>query len=168
MEKSNIFDLTTLVGTHADQEIKHNIISADEQKKLLMNYTEVPRDKWTTMPLNSHIRYSRKDGNFRKGGFIKNIWASVGDEKTCIQLASNLGYKATQWNIYLDDINIIWKKIDHSEEKPIIIDTKQKDDMEYLLRSVDQLKIDVTKLANEQSRIINVLKKIVNNRKPVR
>jgi hypothetical protein len=173
-DDSNIFDLTALVGIQNEQELKKtvNAVSIDDQTKMLQNYNEVDRDQWDKIHPSSHVRYLRKDGLFRRGGFIKNSWVGLygtSKGKKCLQLSSSPSYKSTKWTICLDDIEKIWKRNPTSVttcEKNIIspeLNTtiqSNKESVEYLVRSVEQLKIDISKINNEQTRIINLIKKL--------
>ena len=172
---TNMFDLTSIINMQNEQEIKQaeHTISADDQQKLLQNYEEVELDKWPDIQPSSHIRYLRKDGAFRRGGFVRNVWAGLYGNtkgKKCLQLSSSQNYKSTKWTVCLDDIEKIWKKkeIIASVEKNIISpevhNTIQasKESIEYLTRTVDQLKIEISKINNEQTRMVNLIKKLYN------
>jgi hypothetical protein len=175
-DDTNIFDLTALAGMQNEQEIKKtiNTVTMDEQTKMLQNYHDVKNADWETIPQSSHIRYLRKDGSFRRGGFVKNSWIGLygnSKGKKCLQLSSSPGYKSTMWTICLDDIEKIWQKnptVATAGEKNIIspeMNTtiqSNKESVEYLVRSVDQLKIDMSKITNEQTRIVNLIKKLHN------
>ena len=112
---TNIFDLTVLSGIQNEQELKKNIniVSLEDQAKLLTDYNAVNIADWTSIPKGDHIRYLRKDGSFRRGGFVLNVWVGTygtSKDKTCIQLSSSPYYKSTKWNVCIDDIDKIWKK----------------------------------------------------------
>jgi hypothetical protein len=171
----NMFDLSAFVGTQNDHEVKQAAgTTPEEQEKMLRNYTEVDKATWAAIPMDSHIRYLRKDGAFRRGGFVKNSWvgtygASAG--KKCLQLSAAQSYKSTKWTVCLDDIEKIWKLNSAGSSagekniiSPEILTTVQtnKENIEYLMRAVEQLKIDMAKITNEQTRIINLIKKLHN------
>jgi len=166
----NIFDLTAIVGIQNEEEIKKKsaLITEDEQKKLLIEYVEVNKEEWSAIPNNTHIRYLRKDGAFRRGGFIKNSWigaSGISKDKKCLQLAGTMNFKASKWTICLDDIEKIWKKNRNEPDQKNIIDMQNivktnAETNEYLVKSVEQLKIDVVHLSNEQKRIVNLIRKI--------
>lgn len=166
----NIFDLSALAGIQNEEEIKKDstIITPDDQEKLLKDYTEIKKEEWSEIPTNTHIRYLRKDGAFRRGGFVKNSWIGLhgaSKDKKCLQLTSNMSYKSSKWTVCLDDLEKIWQK-KQAEQKNIISNEIQNtiksnaETNEYLVRSVEQLKIDVAHLNNEQKRIINLIKKL--------
>ena len=168
----NIFDLSALALKN-EEEVKKNVaavITEDEQKKLLMGYEEVPNQKWESLINNIHIRYLRKDGIFRRGGFVKNTWVGLhgnSQGKKCIQLSSNINYNSNKWTICFDDIDKIWQKIsmqtnqvDSTEMQNSV--KKNNESIDFLLKSVEKLNIDIARLSNEQQRIINLIKKLHN------
>lgn len=173
-DDTNIFDLAALAGIQNEQELKKtvNTVTVDEQAKMLQNYDDVDHNEWAAIPPSSHIRYLRKDGAFRRGGFVKNSWVGLygaSKGKKCLQLSSTQSYKSTKWTICLDDIEKIWRKNPNlvaTGEKNIISPElnstiqANKESVEYLIRVVDQLKIDISKINNEQTRIINLIKKL--------
>lgn len=173
--ETNIFDLTALVGIQNEQEIKKKTsgVTPEEQEKMLKNYSEINKSEWESIPIFTHIRYLRKDGAFRTGGFVKNSWVGLygpSKGKKCLQLAAGQDYKSTKWTICLNDIEKIWQKnndVGASSDKNLSTEIKNniqsnKENMEYLLRTVEQNKIDIAKIINEQTRIINLIKKLHN------
>lgn len=170
-DTENIFDLSKLVGVRNEEQLKqkNNTITIDEQNKLLNGYVEVNTDDWDTIPKNTHVRYLRKDGNFRRGGFIKNMWVdaySVHKGKKCIQLSASTQYNAAKWVVCHDDLDKIWKRIDSEKNISAPVDISgiqtNAESIEYLTKSVEQLKINISRLNNEQTRIINLIKKLHN------
>jgi hypothetical protein len=178
-EPENIFDLTKLAPFELDVELKKasTIINIDEQTKLLNGFVEISREKWDNLKFNDHIRYLRVDGTFRKGGFFKNSWIGTYGKnkgKNCVQLGSNKSIKSTSWSLCFDDINKIWKNenitgaatsnVNNNSEKNIdsglknTVDTLQ-ETVQYMSKSIEQLKIDMLKINNEQKRIINLIMK---------
>jgi hypothetical protein len=175
--KENIFDLTKLVGIQHEEQIKKesNVITPDEQNKMTMGYTEVSQSEWESIPKGAHIRYLRKDGNFRTGGYVRNVWINaygVNKGRKCVQLASALGYKAKTWTVCFDDVDKIWKQTESENQfgQPMQqmanVDVSgiktNAESIEYLTKSMDQMKITMTKLHNEQTRIVNLIKKLHN------
>ena len=178
-ESDNIFDLTKLVSLENEEqvEIEKNIINEEEREKLLKNYTEVERGNWEQIQKNTHIRYLRNDGLFRRGGFIKNIWINsygANQGNKCIQLASTMTYKAQKWTVSINDINKIWKKNDNellqttdntnllTKKINLLSENveKNKDNVDYLLKVTEQLKVSLKQTQNDQQRIMNLVKQI--------
>lgn len=173
-DDANIFDLTALVGIQNEQEVKKkdNTITPEAREKMLQNYSELNNTEWESIPILKHIRYLRKDGAFRMGGIVKNLFIGLygtSKGKKCIQLASSPDYKSTKWTICLNDIEKIWQKNNDtgSSDTNLSPEIKNKiqsnnESIEYLLRTVEQNKIDIAKIVNEQTRIINLIKKLHN------
>ena len=181
--KENIFDLSKLAPIELDHEIQKTatIITVDDQVKLLEGFEEMPKANWTQLKLNDFIRYLRKDGSFRRGGYFKNSWTGTFGKhngKECIQLSSSRSFKGNSWSICHDDIDKIWKRADkivastktneasgettNATINPEILETinKNQESLEYLSKSMEQVKIDMLKINNEQKRIINLIKKL--------
>jgi hypothetical protein len=86
--------------------------TSEQIKKLLNGYIEVPRTSWGKIPLNSHIRYLKKDGTFARGGFVINHWLNK-DGTPFIHLANNFkknaqGYKT--WPMAHENVSKLFKK----------------------------------------------------------
>jgi hypothetical protein len=174
----DIFDLTKLVSMENEEQIKieKNLINDEDRVKLLQDYVEVNPDDWDKIPKNIHIRYLRNDGLFRRGGFVKNFWVTTYGNykgKKCVQLAASMAYRSKKWTVPLNDINKIWKK--HNSELNQINDDvemvkkvtevenkleKATETIDYLLQSVEQLKISLKQSQNDQQRIMNLIKQI--------
>jgi hypothetical protein len=168
--KSNIYDLSTLADIENDIEIKKKENTKIDRDKLLIGYDEVPQVEWESLTKGVHIRYLRKNGFFRKGGFIKDVWIGLSGEnkgKNVIRLCNNMSYKAVIWTITFDQIDKIWKKKINiytmpSDNKGVI--DSNKESIEYLTTRLDQFAIDISKINNEQQRIVNLIKKLHNIR----
>ena len=154
----NPFDLTKLISTDKIIEkkiYKPNIISDEEKTKLLENYEKVPHDKWLQLQQGAHIRYLRKDGDMRKGGFIKYT-----DPSGSFIYIVNTPYESATtkgWRINLDTIDTIWaiktnipKNINNIDEKIANIE----DD-------IRQLKLEIQRVTNQQKRIIQLIARTI-------
>jgi len=168
--KPNIYDLSALANVENDIEIKKKENSKMDREQLLKGYDEVPQSEWKSLAYGIHIRYLRKDGLFRKGGFVKNTWVGltgVNKGKNVIQMCNNMSYKAVKWVISLDKLDKIWKKKNNMYTMPVdnkgVIDSN-KESIEYLRTKVDQFSVDIAKINNEQQRIVNLIKKLHNIR----
>jgi hypothetical protein len=161
---SKIFDLKLLAGSSSnDIEIKKNTlteINKEDQNTLLIGYELVDKNEWKNLQQATHIRYLRKDGLFRKGGYIKAIWNT--DNNIRIDLVTNFNYNAISWSIYSNNVEKIWKKtsenIEHSIINNDLIELKEKiDDLDEITKI---LKIEIQKIINEQKRLIELIRKI--------
>lgn len=45
--------------------------TSDKIQEMLENYNEIPKSEWLNLPIGSHIRYMKKSGDFKPGGFIR-------------------------------------------------------------------------------------------------
>jgi hypothetical protein len=163
IKKENMFDLTKLaISTEKQPEIKPSYekkITLEEQTKLLKDYIELSKDKWSNINVGDHIRYLRKDGSFRRGGFFKSSWVvqqGKNEGKTFIQLSSSL-YNGKTWAVIDADLDKIYIK---NNKQNLSTNITKNESIEYLNKSVEQLKIDMLKCMNEQKRIINLIKKL--------
>jgi len=168
-KKENIFDLTKLAPIEINHEIQKasTIISVDEQTKLLQGFSEIHHDDWKNLKLYDYVRYLRKDGAFRRGGYFKNSWVgSYGKNKgnLCIQLASKKNFNSATWVVCFNDIDKMWKNEDinetHAEKKNNIDTNEIQETIQFMSKAIEQLKIDLLKMNNEQKRIINLIKKL--------
>jgi hypothetical protein len=176
-KNENIFDLTKLIPIEKEEEIKksYSVITESDREKLLAGYTELEESDWCNIAMHSHVRYLRKDGAFRRGGYVKGHWiGTYGPKKgkNCIQMINNLsGYKPTTWNVCVADIAKIWiredapKNIDNTgininNAHSSSTNNEQSESIEFLTKQMEQLKIDMTRMNNEQKRIINLIKKL--------
>jgi hypothetical protein len=183
-KKENIFDLSKLAPIELDHEIQKSssIITIDEQVKLLVGFNELPKSDWGTLKMNDFIRYLRKDGSFRRGGYFKNAWSGTygkNNGKECIQLSSSKSFKGNTWSVCHDDIDKIWKNANTQIKGASVNNTsnngqesknidpeilknisKNQESIEYMTKSMEQIKIDILKINNEQKRIINLIKKL--------
>jgi len=161
--KKNIFDLHALANEVKEIEVsKSNVIGPGEQEKLLENYAEVPKDKWEKIPVGSHVRYLRKDGGFRSGGFIQSMWSKImGDQQMSYFQLGKYQNSKKNWKLPLISVDKLWVSNVGIENPKIKEDiSANAEDLEYLKSAVEQLKADMSKMNNEQNRILNLIKKL--------
>jgi hypothetical protein len=175
----NIFDLSktmsvdsinkTLPSNTYQKNNQKNIITNEEQEQLLEDYEEVRRESWETLPVGIHIRYLRKDGTFRRGGYVisvVNVMSGVNKNNKMIQLSSNKSPYAKSWSTNLEHVQKIWKTKLNSDDGVNRINEsvskETKESIEYLTKNMDQIKIEIAKINNEQQRIVNLIKKLHN------
>lgn len=170
-KKENIFDLTK-VPIKAEQDVeKPNLNANIEIQELTKGFVEISLEEWDCFKYNDFIRYLRKDGAFRKGGYFKNSWVGnygKTNGKKCIQLSSLPTFDGKTWQICQSDISKIWKKkvIDEQCGSDQKINNQMinenKESIQFLTKSVEQIKTDILRINNEQKRIINLIKKLHN------
>lgn len=105
----NEFDLRRLVQRADDSTFevrrpRHNM------EQLLRGYQEVPQADWHNLPKSAHIRYLRKDGQFKPGGYIYSIDVRADQSGEHIYLALSWSRTARfpKFCINLDTIDKIW------------------------------------------------------------
>lgn len=163
MSKENIYDLDAIVGKNEDVEVKRAtpaIITDDDMDELLVGYKLLPNSEWKTLKHYNHIRYQRKDGTFRKGGYIKNIWMNTDTNKIKMELAGNLNYGARTWTINLQYIEKIWLKIDAVSAPALTDMTEMNEKIEKLEQVCASLTKEIVRMNNEQKRVLTLIKKI--------
>jgi hypothetical protein len=162
MSKENIYDLDAIVGKNSDVEVKRaspTIMTDADINELLVGYTLVPNSEWKSLKHYNHIRYQRKDGSFRNGGYIKNIWLNTDTNKIKIEIATNLSHGAYSWSIGLQNIEKIWRKNDMAA--PDQFDASElTDKIEKLEQVCESLTREIVRMNNEQKRVLTLIKKI--------
>jgi hypothetical protein len=170
---NNPFDLTTMIS----KEVKTSnepysykpgseSYSDTQISDLLKNYEEVPKETWGTLPISVHVRYTKNDGTFKRGGYVVNQYVSNKNEtkgSKMLRLKSNLTASSKEWTINLDGIDTLYQnklfKSKTSSDDGIGCIKKTTDGLQ---NQVEQLSIEVSRLANEQKRIIALIKKLHN------
>lgn len=120
-----------------------------DKEKLLKDYIEVPYEQWAGIKKQSFIRYERKDGTFRKGGYVNSIWKSksVGKSGTLYMKLSNRPYRGAVWVLNLDEVTKIWKS---GVETPASNQEKE----------IAELKKTIESMKQKQKDIIAVIKRL--------
>lgn len=166
----NIYDLSKIGGQIDDIKVDANTSKYD-QDALLVGYTLVPPDKWSNVSSGSHIRYLRKDGEFRKGGIVTAVYATKdteGNDTIKFDLISNYGPTAVKWSIYKGSIEKIWAKEENRSVSPVAsprVNTDVSDmkkDMVFCRNAIEDLRKEIQKITNEQMRTIVLIKKLHN------
>lgn len=168
-----MFDLKSLVkgGIKPQTPYVHvysaGVNSDSEKATLLENYVEVDESEWDKIPVNTHIRYENKDGEFKRGGFISNHYVSNKDETKghkMIRLRSTSTKGGKEWSIDVTTkTSRVWKTGKY-KHKPAVADVAgdlvKKTDS--LAAQLEQLRIELAHLSNEQKRTIALIKKLHN------
>jgi hypothetical protein len=154
MSSDNPFDLTKLISTNKlieKQKYKPEVYTTEEQQEMLKNYIKVPREKWLVLPIGINIRYIRKDGEMRKGGYIQYI--DPNGEFMSIS-AINVS-NGKHWRLPLNGVAEIWKFTSNKppNETPTISNDIQ-EVISSLKEEIRQLKIEIQRVMNQQKRII--------------
>jgi hypothetical protein len=180
---SNIFDITKLAPQRSqDIQVASTIpkerrtstaqsVDPEEQARLLQNYVLVEQTQWLQLPKGQHIRYKRRDGKFRKGGFV----VQVIPEENKIQLINNNKPQRDPpiyWSIKLKEIEKIWKKntglrseeiyscASNSNNSQYIQEFKEK--LEYLQNDIKKINIELQNIRNEHVKVVNIIRKLTN------
>ncbi len=157
---NNIFDLSKIAAPSYDVENKYN--REINQESLLEGYEPVDRKDWRYIINGSHIRYLRKDGSFRKGGIVNEVWISKdssGNDVIRINISANYGDK--KWSINDAGIEKRWVK-KNSQHIMVNNYSELREDVENCKESIKQLSIQIQKINSEQMRIVNLIKKLHN------
>jgi hypothetical protein len=81
------------------------------ENSMLDGYVNMNRNSWTNIPIGTHIRYKRKTGEIRRGGFIKSIKQSR-DRGFIYELENDKINRNTPnyklFVVYLDDISNVY------------------------------------------------------------
>jgi hypothetical protein len=159
MTSENIYDLSAIIGKNEDVEVKRQTISDGDIDTYLIGYTQVPNSEWKNLKYYDHIRYLRKDGSFRRGGYIKNIWLAPDEGKIRLELSSGTGYGSRSWNLGLQSVEKIWRK-DGAAESATVDLTEINTKIENLEQVCANLTKEIVRMNNEQKRVLTIIKKI--------
>lgn len=108
LQLAEVFDMASLSGPSNDVEIKpKRPVDIDA---IIADSELVPPSEWKNIPIGSKIMYLKKDGEFRKGGIVQNIWAGTDNNSIKIDITAGYGVKAIYWTIRCEKIDKIWIK----------------------------------------------------------
>ena len=89
------------------------------ENSILDGYVNINRNSWTNIPIGTHIRYKRKTGEIRRGGFIKSIKQSR-DRGFIYELENDKINRNTPnyklFVVYLDDISNVYVRSSQSSQ----------------------------------------------------
>jgi CRISPR/Cas system-associated endoribonuclease Cas2 len=103
-----------------------------------------------------------KDGAFRKGGVVQNVWLQKdkdGQEVVKIEVLAGYGPKTTKWSITNTKVEKIWVKEGLQRIQTNTGVSELKEDIEYCKASIQQLKKEIQKINNDQARLIEIVRK---------
>jgi hypothetical protein len=169
---SNMFDLKKLIPGGAKPSVPYvhtyssGVNSDSEKAALLTNYVSVDKENWEKIAPGTHIRYENSDGEFKRGGFIARHYVSVKEENAghkLIRMRSTPAKGGKEWSIDLANVSQIWKN-SKFEPKPsqsdVVGGIQTKTDS--LAAQIEQLRVELAHLSNEQKRTIALIKKLHN------
>jgi len=87
--------------------------TAVEISQRLDGYLAIPRSLWPKIPKCSHIRYVKKDGSFKPGGFVHNFTIKD-DGRKILQLKNSFDNKKAnfaEWPLDLSTVKALYKKV---------------------------------------------------------
>jgi len=168
-KKENPFDLTKLLGEFKPSapftyQSSGGAYSDSQIKDLLENYKEVPGEDRGSMITGIHVRYRKNDGSFKRGGYVVRNYVSNKEGSKgaqMLRLKSSLGSNAKEWSVNLANVQDLWETTKF-QPKPTVetVAGGMKQTTDGLKNRVEQLSIEVSHLANEQKRIIALIKKL--------
>jgi len=166
-----------LYATHKKPSYKK--LSDGEITEYLKDSILIPPEEWAKLAVGSNISYYKKDNNFIKSGFIKNIYTkddtTTGSSNVFILYGTKLNtynndkyYK--EFTVNTSNIKELYKKIDQSailEYK--IIKKNIANSMNTFLEKFNQIENElnsindkILKLENNHIKTINFIKKLHN------
>jgi hypothetical protein len=77
---------------------------------MLDNYVEVSKTEWANLPKGTHIRYMKKNGEFKPGGFVQNTYLLNGKQTIHCENGNDPKEKGyAKWPVVLENISHIWR-----------------------------------------------------------
>lgn len=135
---------------------KSKKVSKSEIEDLLENFVSVPKEEWLSLQKGDFIRYKRKDGNFRKGGFLVTIRRTGKGEGTMRIVFDNSGFmgasKNPSWVVKTQDLQQIWVEKSNTVASRLIDLEKQVMDLQDLVKQQQKA---VTEIQTAQSTIVS-------------
>jgi len=101
--------------------------TTDKINDMLEHYNEVPKNDWINLPIGTHIRYMKKSGDFKPGGFIRV--KKPGDKAHFLLENVPFGSKATSptyssWIMNFDNVAKIFSKDKNAPSQPYVPHTQ--------------------------------------------
>lgn len=128
----------------------------EQIKELLTGYIEVSKSMWSDIPVNSHIRYFKKDGTFIRGGFVTSHWLNK-EGKPFIHIANGFKKKApgyATWPMAHESVSKVFKKPDtHSGIEMGVVREKTAEIIGQINKLVDIVKQQKNRLDSQENDI---------------
>jgi hypothetical protein len=155
---NNPYDLTRLLaGGQLIEKKKYSpeIFTKLEQKQMLATYKQVAKKYWTKLPLGTHIRYIRKDGEMRKGGYIR--YNDPHGQFISLSLTQLDQPQTKFWKLPLNGVAELWcEPLNKSTQvhTNTVNDSDTAEQINTLKEDIRQLKLEIQRVMNQQKRII--------------
>lgn len=169
--QKNIFNLQELISSSKTSSEPYKFRGSDSYSdsqiaELLIGYEYVSKEDRGMMTPNIHVRYKKENGDFKRGGYVvRNYISHKPDTKghRMLRLKSSLGPGSKEWTINLENISDLWKTTKF-QPKPSVesISGELQNTTDGLKNRLEQLTIEVSRISNEQKRIIALIKKLHN------
>lgn len=144
--------------------------SQEQIRGLLSGYIEVSNELWADIPINSHIRYFKKDGTFVRGGFVTSHWLNK-EGKPFIHLANNFKKRSAgyaTWPMAHESVAKIFKKPDaNSGIEMNVVRGKTAEIIGQINKLVDVVKAQKNRLDSQEAdlkKIYAVVKRLVERK----
>ena len=141
---------------------KRKPYTPEQIKVMLEDYDEVPAEKWTNIPLGTHIRYYKKTGQFIRGGFVQKHWVNAKGNRSIRITSSSFGAKgALDWYLAFDKIDKLYAKKKAEDPSIVILNNRVKDIMKSINSIVAVVKkheVRLEQLEKQNQQIIQHLK----------
>lgn len=98
----------------AASDAKHNSPAATD---IGAGFEEVPAASWIEVDINTFIRYKKNDGTIVRGGYVMS---KSYDKHTLILRSDIKDPNSMQWQVKLDSITNLWKKVKVDEDTALI------------------------------------------------
>ncbi len=111
----------SIIENKIEMARKRKVYSPTEIESQLAGYTLIPKEFYNTLKAGAHVRYFKKNGEYKSHGFVAVHWEKEG--KKCLSFnytpyafaANRLpGVKVYFWIEYYDDIDRMYRKVDNS------------------------------------------------------
>ena len=152
------------------KKYKKKEYTPDQIRGLLNGYIQVSPNKWSDIPVSSHIRYFKKDGTFVRGGFVTSHWLNK-EGKSFIHLANSFKKKSTgyaTWPMAHESVSKIFKKIDSKNGIEMdVVRNKTTEIIGQINKLVDVVKEQKNRLDSQEAdlkKIYLIVKRLAENK----
>lgn len=108
----------------------------EEKDEMLRDYLIVKKDEWYLTPLDSHLRYMKKDGTFVAGGYLKRKWKR--EEKIYFSIAKSPYTEEKKWVVELTtNVDILYKKLNEGSRMEVELIKKSLISMDNRIKLIE-------------------------------